>query len=45
MESMKKWVLMDAAYVRKMQEEITICTKSKLEIIALIKNLEYERAR
>ena len=45
MESMKKWVLMDAAYVRRMQEELTNYTKTKLEIIGLIKSLEYERSR
>ena len=45
MESMKKWVLMDAAYVRRMLEELTKYTKNKLEIIGLIKNLAYERSR
>lgn len=42
---MRKWVFMDAAYVRRMQEELTSYTKNKLEIIGLIKNLEYERSR
>ena len=42
-EPMKKWVVVDSTYPRKVQEEINIYNKRKMDLRDIIKQVEYER--